>query len=190
MPSSLRRSSIPEVFWCAGVFAVSLIQPCHKQAETQGLLIHFVPYLCNGRGVPVVWANDNLVITKRSLMQTAGASYPFCSPSIYLGSPMVCDVIWFLSNELCVFYPWALAFFLSHIYHLKPVFVDFIFWTVWRRNTQCDIKKISYEWYHIDIEENMWWILLLYFHVKYSNLIGRETFEKKYFPLRTESHTL
>jgi hypothetical protein len=27
---------------------------------------------------------------------------------IYIGSPMVCDVIWFLSNKLCVFYPRAL----------------------------------------------------------------------------------
>jgi hypothetical protein len=29
--------------------------------------------------------------------------------SIYIGSPMVCDLILFLSNEFCVFYPRALA---------------------------------------------------------------------------------
>jgi hypothetical protein len=53
--------------------------------------------------------------------------------SINIGSPMVCDVIWFLSNS-CVFYPLSGIenhitlqdigrFFLSHIYHPRPVFV-------------------------------------------------------------------
>jgi hypothetical protein len=58
----------------------------------------------------------------------------------HIGSPMVCDVIWFLSNELCVFYPRALAFY--HMFTTPCVFVNFILRRAWCRNTQCDIKKI------------------------------------------------
>jgi hypothetical protein len=35
---------------------------------------------------------------------------------IYIGSPMVCDVIWFISNEFCVFYSWALGDSFYHIF--------------------------------------------------------------------------
>jgi hypothetical protein len=45
-------------------------------------------------------------------------------------------------------------FFLSHIYHPIPVFIDSILWKALRRNTQCDNKKLSHECYHIDIKEN------------------------------------
>jgi hypothetical protein len=45
-----------------------------------------------------------------------------------------CDVI-FIEQVVC---------FLSHIYHPIPVFVDFILRRTWRRNTQCDIKKLSH----------------------------------------------
>jgi hypothetical protein len=84
---------------------------------------------------------------------------PDCSiKQVYIGSPMVCDVIGILSNQLCVFYPRALAkhwrFFLSHIYNPIPIFINFILWKAWRRNTQCD-KNLSHEYYHIDIKENM-----------------------------------
>jgi hypothetical protein len=37
-------------------------------------------------------------------------------------------------------------FFLSHIYHPIPVFIGFILWKKWRRNTQCDNKNLSHEW--------------------------------------------
>jgi hypothetical protein len=41
-------------------------------------------------------------------------------------------------------------------YHQHTYFVYVILWTSWRANTQCDIKKFSHEWYHIDTKENMW----------------------------------
>jgi hypothetical protein len=51
---------------------------------------------------------------------------------LYIGSPMVCDVIWFLSNEFCVFYPRALTLFfgrrdvgihsvITKIYHMSGI---------------------------------------------------------------------
>jgi hypothetical protein len=39
---------------------------------------------------------------------------------VYIGFPMVCDVIWFLSNELCVFYPRALIFIQRVVCFLSP----------------------------------------------------------------------
>jgi hypothetical protein len=64
--------------------------------------------------------------------------------TIYIGSPMVCDLIWFISNELCVFYPWALARGRKHIMswieiisNLKPweilfitYYIPIILWTI------------------------------------------------------------
>jgi hypothetical protein len=56
---------------------------------------------------------------------------------------MVCDVIWFLSNKLDKIHVTNYGrFFLSHIYHLILVSIDFIPRSAWRRNTQCDMKKV------------------------------------------------
>jgi hypothetical protein len=84
---------------------------------------------------------------------------------------MVCDVIWFLSNELCVFYPRALArgykthneLDKNHItsqnmgdsfYHIFAAPYLFLL-TLFFRNTQCDNKNLSHECYHIEIKENI-----------------------------------
>jgi hypothetical protein len=72
-------------------------------------------------------------------------------------------VVWFLSPSLGESWikiishhkPWGILF----ITYFPPicVFVYFILWRAyWRRNTQCDIEKLSYEWYHIDTKENLW----------------------------------
>jgi hypothetical protein len=42
---------------------------------------------------------------------------------------------------------WSPRFFLSHIYHPIHVFIDFILWKAWRRNTQCENKNLSHECY-------------------------------------------
>jgi hypothetical protein len=95
---------------------------------------------------------------------------------LHVKSPMYCDVIWFLSNKLCVFLFQAIfeekkthinchtswikiiyhitkhwRFFLSHIYH-----PSFILWTVWsyKEITEWGNKNISHYRYHIGINFN------------------------------------
>jgi hypothetical protein len=48
-------------------------------------------------------------------------------------------------------------FFSSHIYHPIPVFVDFILRRAWRY-TMWYIKKLSHEWYRIDIKD---WLFIV-----------------------------
>jgi hypothetical protein len=45
------------------------------------------------------------------------------------------------------------VFFLSHIHHPIPVFVAMTLFFGGHGDTQCDIKKLSHEWYHIDIKD-------------------------------------
>jgi hypothetical protein len=54
------------------------------------------------------------------------------------------------------------------LYHQHTSFVCFVLWTSWRRNTECDTKKLSHDWYHIDIKEKMWYIQMIKKDIKYS----------------------
>jgi hypothetical protein len=70
-----------------------------------------------------------------------------------IGSPIVCDVIWFLSKELCVFYPRALDFssislhtMLSNIFHLNKTYGVKVSprnsWKIDYNSKNCTLHKI------------------------------------------------
>jgi hypothetical protein len=61
-----------------------------------------------------VYCNITIIyFTVTLTLKTVGAFYcifyEMIVYTLYIGSPMVCDLIGFFSNELCVFYPRALA---------------------------------------------------------------------------------
>jgi hypothetical protein len=60
-----------------------------------------------------------------------------------IGSPMVFDVIWFLSNELCVFYYWAMARGWKTHKQYTPLMIDTY------GNTSATIQYWRYIWHLI-----------------------------------------